>query len=169
MMQQPKPCGQRGKLHSEAKFESRRGGEQSSEHLLLFPRWVWTERMVTRDAGSAAGFRAAGKGLQTPHRHPSICLMPLLSWKGAPCAFKPRLPLKHYLHFLFQTVRPRQPLSSPCQRGDSMQGQGKSAQASSQPCNSLVGCPETPWGAGIPVFLSSCLRWPRGVCVSPSN
>lgn len=64
-----------------------RAGEVGKQHLLLLPRWSWTEGMVTRDVGSAAGFRAAGKGLQTPHRHPSICLMPPVSWKGAPHAF----------------------------------------------------------------------------------
>lgn len=114
MIQEPKICGQRWKLNVGAKIQSRRGGEQSSEHLLLLPRWAWAEGTVTCDAGSAVGFKATDKGLQTPHRH--LLYLPGISGimeKNTKCFFdKAGFPLKHYLYFLFQTVRPLQPHSS---------------------------------------------------------
>lgn len=114
MIQQPKICGQRWKLNVGAKIQSRRGGEQSSEHLLLLPRWAWAEGTVTYDAGSAVGFKATDKGLQTPHRH--LLYLPDISGimeKGTKCFSDiAGFPLKPYLYFLFQTVRPLQPHSS---------------------------------------------------------
>lgn len=43
--------------------------------------------MVIHDAGSAVGFRAADKELQTPHRHPPYLSHTSRTIKGAPHLF----------------------------------------------------------------------------------